>query len=448
MPSLRAHPGGLPSPARDSRHRTVRRAGCGRRLRDALGRPAARLLLSLGLVGVACDRSRPEPEGEPASAVHLDRAVRVLLLEQVPDCEVALDEPFELVQPDTQVVVHPEATVRRLTVVFGPSGIRFPQLGTEFDLPAVELRPLGTRPIELRLSEQWSRFPGRLRFLRQGEGAGAVVNVLDMEPYLIGVVASEFPADFHPEAFKAQAIAARTYAWYIKQTAGRRRDWDLWSTESSQVYQGLQRQRLVPRAAQAVRETRGIVCTWPAPEGERIFCTYYCARCGGTTQAAGPVKNEPIIPPLAGGVACAFCRRPDAEKWSDPVVIPKTAVTERLVARYSKFASIGPVERIDIVESTPDGRAVRVSVRGARGNGLELEAENLRLVLDPTGRDLRSTYFSVAAEGEAIVFRGGGGFGHGLGMCQQGANAMAEAGARAGEILRHYYPGSRLTRVY
>ncbi|MBI4581121.1 MAG: SpoIID/LytB domain-containing protein [Planctomycetes bacterium] len=250
-----------------------------------------------------------------------------------------------------------------LTVTFGPADIDFAEIDYQIDRPVVDLVPAGGLPIRVKLVDEWKEFRGAIRFCRRPEG-GAVIDLVDVEDYLVGVVAAELPANFHREAFRAQAIAARTYTWYACQTTGLRRDWDVWATERSQVYRGIERERLVPQAAPAVRETRGIVCTWAGPAGEKIFCAYYSSRCGGTTAAALNLGENVPIPPLAGGVACPYCR------------------------------------------------------------------------------------FTVIVEPESIVFTGGRGMGHGKGMCQYGAEAMAQAGETAVSILGHYYPGSRLTRAY
>src|SRR5262249_8994512 len=150
-----------------------------------------------------------------------------------------------------------------------------------------------------------------------------------MEEYLVGVVSAELTAGFHVQACRAQAVASRTYAWYQKQSAGTGRDWDLLATEVSQVYAGLTRENLVPEAARAVRDKRGLVCTWKSPQGEKIFCTYYCSSCGGVTQDAGPMKNEPSIPPLAGGVICHYCENAPTFRWG-PVRVEKSVLTQRL----------------------------------------------------------------------------------------------------------------------
>ncbi len=154
-----------------------------------------------------------------------------------------------------------------------------------------------------------------------------------------------------------------------------------------------------------------------------------------------------MIPPLAGNVTCDYCRDSPEYHWG-PVRLACTRITEQLRQKYPKFRSIGPIERMEVVERTPGGRPVRLGLYDGSGRGVELEAENFRLAVDPTGREIRSTFFTPVDEADAIVLTDGRGFGHGIGMCQYGADALARSGRSAAQILTFYYPGSHITRAY
>ena len=381
---------------------------------------------------------------DPGPAI--EREIRVLLAEEVRDAEVTCDGPVRLIDPFDGRELGRATGPAMLGMVFLEQGLRCPHLSRTFDVESLDIVSDGPALLTVRLGQTRRRFRGRLRFLRGPQGSGAVVNVVDIEEYLSGVVASELPAGFHPETFRVQAVAARTYAWFQIRNRPAGRSWDVWATERSQVYLGEERERLVPQAAEAVRATEGLVCSWESPEGPRIFCTYYSARCGGTTQAVSNVRREPDLPPLAGGVACAYCRA-SPEPWG-PVRLPCEEVTRRLKARYPAAASLGPVASVAAVRSTPEGRAVRLEIRDAQGRRIELEAENFRLAVDPTGREVRSTWCEIRVEQGEVVFNRGVGFGHGVGLCQYGAEGLARQGWGAAAILRHYYPQSSLTRAY
>jgi stage II sporulation protein D len=455
----------------DCELRTARRAvsaarggGALRKPRDGVPQSAARslqlaTLLTLisiqSVVSAGCDRS-PTPDADPAAGpappsvpAGIDRTIRVLLLDRISTCSLACEQPFDLLDVNDGAVLARSQGASPLTVRFTADSIRFVELDHTFEERGLDLIPRGDKPVRVETPRGPRHYPGTLRFLLQpGAGAGpagALINVVDMEDYLPGVVSAEMPASFHPQALRAQAIAARTYAWYNKAERAER-DWDVTSTESSQVYIGTG-EGVAAEAVQAVRDTAGVVCTWSAPDGERIFCTYYSSTCGGSTQAAGPVKNEPVIPPLAGNVICEYCSHSPALTWG-PVRLSKAQITEQLRERYPRFRRIGPIEQIAVLEESPSGRPVRLGLLDAFDRGLQLEAENFRLTVDPAGRTIRSTFFTLVIERDSIVFQNGRGFGHGLGMCQYGADGLARAEGTAGQILSFYYPGSNLTRAY
>ncbi len=417
--------------------------------------PARRALVFLsailaGSTWLACGRDDDAPS-EPAKAAApapaIDRHIRVLLLEDIPRCRLYLEGPAMLRGVDGATLATFDGATGNVVVAFTATGIHVQPLGVTVSDGAAELVPQDAAPVGVDAGDELRRYRGTMRLVAGDAAAGSVINVVDLEAYLVGVVSSELYAHFHEEAFRAQAVAARTYAWYQMRTAGRRRAWDVKATESSQVYRGLGRGAEVPKAAGAVRDTCGVVCTWPSPDGERIFCTYYSSTCGGSTQAAGPVKREPIIPPLAGNVTCEYCRDSPDYRWG-PVTLTKAAITQRLRAKYPKFEELGPIERIDVTELTPSGRPVILTFTDAGDASIELEAENFRLVVDPAGRTIKSTFFNVEDRGERIVLKNGRGFGHGIGLCQYGAEGLAKQGRTVAEILNFYYPTSRLTRAY
>jgi len=320
-------------------------------------------------------------------------------------------------------------------------------------LRRVEVRPQPGATFELsRRSPDggWSpatRYTGHLVLLVRPDGTLLAINHLDVDTYVAGVLTRELYADFHPEAFRAQAVAARTYALYqMSRRAGR--DYDVTATESSQVYGGLPQGRGAHRALEAVHYTRGIVATWPSPRGERIFCTYYSSACGGMTQSVTACKpGEPAIPPLSGGVKCDYCRiaRGEAYRWQ-PVRIAKSDLTARLAARYPAVAGLGGIRGVAAAVHPRTGRLCRVRLTGRSGQTHELLAEDFRLAIG--SRVMRSTNCRLTDEGEAIVLSDGRGFGHGMGLCQWGMQGQALQGRLAGQILKYYYPGMHLTRAY
>jgi len=387
------------------------------------------------------------PAGEAVSSPG-NRTIRVRLMAGLTELQVMLPGGFDLVDPLNNALLCRVPTAGGdLPVMFDEDATAFPSLEKAFPNGVIDLVPHSHEAVTVRFGEKSKRFLGRLRFLRTEEGSGSLLNVVDIEAYLVAVVAGELDRRFHRETFRAQAIAARTYAWYQKRTVGQRRSWDVTASEGSQVYLGQDRSDEVPGASLAVHATRGLVCTWKSESGWRIFCTYYGSACGGSTQSADAIRAGSAIQPLAGDVQCEHCRSAPGFVWG-PVRIAKADLTDRLRDRYERFRDIGEIERVKIVRKTSSGRPVSMAFFDEQERRIVLEAENFRLAVDPTGRVFRSTLCRLTDEGEAILLEDGRGFGHGVGMCQFGAEGLARKGLNAGGILEFYYPGSRVKRAY
>lgn len=165
------------------------------------------------------------------------------------------------------------------------------------------------------------QYRGRMRLFRQSGGVVLAVNVLPLEEYIASVIDSEMPADFPDEARQAQAIVARTYALYQMKIASSEARLDLYASTRSQKYLGYQYRteggRLLAGESAASRRiaaaTEGRVCTY---QGE-VFCTYYCAVCGGTTVRGIDVFSD-AAPPLQP-VSCTWCKEARLYRWTAEV---------------------------------------------------------------------------------------------------------------------------------
>lgn len=293
------------------------------------------------------------------------------------------------------------------------------------------------------------RYAGALRLIPKRSGRLDVVTVVDIEEYLSGVVAAEAARSFSAETLKAQAIAARTFALFERQTSPAQRGWHVGSTQRYQVYRGEDSGPHYRRAEEAVRATQGIVLACEYPGGAvRIFPAFYSAVCGGQTQDGVYGHALPEIEPLRGGVPCAYeAVAPRRLRTWGPVEMTLEEITKGVCARVPPARAIGALREIEALYHPGWARPFAFRLVGARGS-LEVAAEVFRLAVDPGGRRLRSTFVRVRREGQRVVFYNGRGWGHGMGMCQWGTEGLARLGAPAELILAYYYPGSRLVRAY
>ncbi|MEE9296369.1 MAG: SpoIID/LytB domain-containing protein [Phycisphaerae bacterium] len=378
------------------------------------------------------------------------RDVRVLLADRDRQCRVRVEGPLQLKSRSGRTLIEGDGGSWVVVSVDDQRGIRFGDRMLGAGVFELGTERFGAIEMSRREAGRWSsprRYAGTLRFSVNAAGGLRVINLVGVEIYVACVLPGEIYRHFHTQAYRAQAVAARTYALY--QMASReQKPYDVSATESSQVYPGLGVGRAAQRAREAVDFTRGIVATWTSPHGEQIFCTYYSSCCGGMTQDVANCRQDvPSIPPLAGSVPCKCSRVAalGAYRWK-AVRISKSQVTSRLVARHQHLNKLGRIESIDVVKRTNWGRPKVLRLVGSSGRNHNMVAEDFRLAMG--SRTLRSTSFKIRNDGEHFEFVEGRGFGHGMGMCQWGMQEMALRGHRAGAILKHYYPGMHLTRAY
>ena len=255
---------------------------------------------------------------------------------------------------------------------------------------------------------------------------GGAVQELRLEDYVAGVVAGEMPASFPPEALRAQAVAARSYALTRKIEADRSgKPWHIGSGVLAQVYRG----RHSPAARAAADATEGEVLV----HGVLPVEAYFHGSCGGATEAGSAALGRDL--PYLASTACGACDAAPGARWERSFSGAELGKVARLP---------GPAEAVRVVSRTASGRAERVELaRGERG--VVLAAADLRQRLGWSR--LPSVAFDVAAAADGFVFTGRG-QGHGAGLCQHGAGGLARAGKTYREILAHYYAGAEILKMY
>jgi stage II sporulation protein D len=398
------------------------------------------------VVGCAGEESPAEVTATDSATTVRD--IRVLLGSAQSDYRLGLIGPFEMRNRAGAVLTRGEEIP--WSVVSGGRGVVLGSqpLGDTW-IELVPEKPGAVFAVSKQTDEGWSDpryYAGTIRLLAESDGEVLIVNVVDLETYLAGVLPGELYPNFHVESYRAQAIAARTYALYEMSTAARA-EYDVTNGEASQVYAGVLDTPAYRQAWDAAEYTRGLVCTWSSPSGARVFCTFFSSACGGRTQNAAYCKVKESVPPLAGGVQCDFCQiaKGDAYRWPAKTVA-KDDLFARIVARYPKASQLGKLANVTVLERDPGGRPVRIGLTGRSERTFELFAENFRLAVG--SRVMRSTDCDIRVDGDNVHFENGKGFGHGLGLCQWGMEGQAREGCNAAEILHYYYPGVNLTRAY
>jgi stage II sporulation protein D len=267
------------------------------------------------------------------------------------------------------------------------------------------------------------------------DGTPGLVNTLPLDAYLYGVVSKEVSPAWPRAAQEAQAIVARTYALGKLRLD---RLYDVLPGESDQRYSGLPGESVEGR--QAVDATAGLVVTLGGHSARVAFSS--C--CGGFTADAGDTWGTAY--PYLTAHADPYCASAPVFKWR--AEIPYDALARAL---GGEFASLGPLERIELREPDRSGRPRTVAFDGAQRT-FEMRTPDFRAKLGygvVKSTLVRSIAFGGAgpgAPGGTIVVEGNGN-GHGVGMCQWGARQMAAAGASAQEIVAFYFPATTLGRA-
>ncbi|MCI0434264.1 MAG: SpoIID/LytB domain-containing protein [Gemmatimonadetes bacterium] len=283
------------------------------------------------------------------------------------------------------------------------------------------------------------------------------INVIDLEDYLLGVVPHEIGMrpEAELEAVKAQAIASRTYA--IGHLGAREQHgFDFYATTQDQLYLGAAGED--PIATRAVRETRGEILTH---QGLPILA-YYSSTCGGETAAIeeswpwrAPLPYLKSVPDRDPATGRAWCETSNRFRWTTTWSRAQLLAVLGESLRAYAGTSITAADDVEAVERVSTGPSGRATVRLTTGASYTVRADSVRWVLRtaPGGAILNSSRIdeidAMRSGGrlEQLTIRGGG-WGHGVGMCQVGALGRARGGQTYTQILLAYYTNTELMKLY
>jgi stage II sporulation protein D len=271
-----------------------------------------------------------------------------------------------------------------------------------------------------------------------------VTRELSLEDYVLGVMHAEGSMESEPEALKALAVAIRTYA--VKNRGRHAKDgYDFCSTTHCQRFAPSGSEGASPPARErvligAVRDTEGQILL---DDRSQPVEAYFGASCGGETANIGTLWG-PKPPVYLRGVHDEFCVTGPHANWTD--VITRSDLLHAL--RSDSRTDVGArLDRLSITKTDETGRAEFITLEGEQRK--LVRGWDFKIIV---GRALgwnllKSSRFEVSRAGNNFVFHGSG-FGHGLGLCQEGAHTMAARGASYQRILEKYFPGTSVGRTY
>lgn len=287
-----------------------------------------------------------------------------------------------------------------------------------------------------------------------------IINIINLEEYLYGVVPSEIEADAPIECLKAQAVAARSEALHrFEKNRHKGMEYSLCDGQHCQVYNGIWNED--ERVKIAVDATRGEVLMF----GDVVCDAVFHACCGGHTQdSSGPgwgevdylkgVSDSEISFPLTPiqfdrflklPHQSSFCSGSQYFRWI--TYISKNQLEERINKKYE----VGEILQIIPLKRSVSGHIFSIKIKGSKQEIVIKREDAIREIFG--SEVLYSSLFVIETGFEKngkikgfTIF--GGGFGHGVGMCQGGAAGMADKGYLYDEILRHYYQGVEVKRQW
>ena len=268
------------------------------------------------------------------------------------------------------------------------------------------------------------------------------VQELNIDEYLYGVVSSEMPANFEIEALKAQAVVARTYTMYqIINNASKHENADIcdnyaccqaWITKEERLakWSAEEAESNWNKIVEAVNSTTGKIVTY---EGAPINAFFH-ANSGGVTESSLNIWGGIDYPYLK---SVETAGEEGYTQYASQVVLSQQELLEKIKTKYEDCEIDFSQENcIQILEYTTSGR-----VKTIKFGNKEIAGTEARTLLG-----LKSTNFTFSRDGENIIFSVTG-YGHGVGMSQTGADALAKAGSNYESIIKHFYTNVEITEV-
>lgn len=295
--------------------------------------------------------------------------------------------------------------------------------GVPFDINSrVEIAPLDYFELNGK------RFKGNL-MLYVTNGNIHFVNIIDVENYLSGVLPSEIYANWHPETIKAQAVVARTYALYeLAFSRDKGKMFDVYSDTRSQVYKGVEGED--EKVNSLINETVGEVLKYKG----RIIPAFFHSSSGGMTESSMDYfgVNRPYLIPVPSKYYSAY---PDY-KW-----------------RYSmnkedfrkKLGLIGEINTIKVIERTSSKRIKKIMVIMETQATNIIEGKTLREKIGE--KNIKSLRANIILTNDTVIIEGYG-YGHGVGFAQWDAQGMATEGWDYRSILKFFFPGCSIDRIW
>jgi SpoIID/LytB domain protein len=293
-----------------------------------------------------------------------------------------------------------------------------------------------------------------------------VIEVTNLEDLLVGVVPSEISSKAPQAAMEAQAVAARGEIMSKKGLRHVNTGYDYCSEQHCQVYKGYQ--KIAPTIAEKIKDTTGVILMMK--EYSKILDAVYSSNCGGHTSAnqniwigfpnphlqgvsdeKGTKKrdltNEQEVKQYITNPPNSWCSQKgfegaDKYRW-------KKSISKDDWEKIEERAEIGKIKNISIEKRDVSGRIFEMTFTGSKGTKVFINELEIRQLFGGLRSSCFIAEYKKNKDGYIVSAElKGAGFGHGVGMCQTGAQSMAGSGYTYKQILEHYFPEARILKIY
>ena len=360
--------------------------------------------------------------------------VRVRLLTGQQSVNILCAETTSLYDPSTAQDIAVTPSFAEYSITPSDQGLRLIQTsidggGFSFNLPyEVVIEPRGNGTVSVNGRE----YRGSIFIKLKNGGVQLldVINIISIDDYVRGTVKAEISPDWPEEMIKVYVVAARTYVFYQMQNRAEL-DFDVESGIMSQVYWGVNGEDSASN--RLVSETAGEYLVYR----DAVAQVFYHSCCGGYTEDSMDVWGISI--PYITNVRCPFCRNSPRYSWEK-----KFSTGQIQEALKKNGIDIGKILGIYLLKKSRTERVQELSIKGAGGEK-KMSSDSFRRIMGYSV--IPSTMFTVEQKvRDELIFRGRG-YGHGVGLCQWGAKEMAVNGYDYKEILKFYFPGTKVKKL-
>lgn len=276
------------------------------------------------------------------------------------------------------------------------------------------------------------RYRDTLLIKQVSKDSVTVINELGLEGYLYGILPMEVSPNWPMESLKAQAVVSRTFA-VNNLSRHDSEGFDLCSKVHCQVYGGIDIEN--EQTNQAVDETQNEVLVFE----NKLANTVFFSNCGGRTEDPRNAWETNVPVPYLKPTRCRYCKKNLHYRWE--ITLSQEEIAN--VLNKKGYSVQLPIHSIRDYKHGQSGRSKYIQIKYLKEK-LVLRASHFRMAVGP--EKIRSTLFSQIRKCKGKFYFKGRGWGHGVGLCQEGAKGLAEKGANYKKILKYYYAKTHLEK--